>query len=187
MNFYVQKQELLERAKRAEEQALREKNTQAKGLMSALAMLYREMAEELDDNGLFERRVLSSVFAPHFSAMIAARHSERLAEKAHLETSHPCARSVSQLRRGSYHAAQVKPPSFFEERQYVINPGGFMVEAVARRMKDLVEEYRFGVALAQTQVEALREKTLALFAFTQAAKERLESAKEEALRTEAGN
>jgi hypothetical protein len=65
MNFYVQKQELLERAKRAEEQALRNKNTQAKGLMSALAMLYREMAEELDDNGLFERRVLSLVFAPH--------------------------------------------------------------------------------------------------------------------------
>ena len=62
-----------------------------------------------------------------------------------------------------------------------------MVEAVARRMKDLVEEYRFRVALAQTQLEALREKTLALFAFTQAAKERLESAKEEALRTEAGN
>ena len=62
-----------------------------------------------------------------------------------------------------------------------------MVEAVARRMKDLVEEYRFRVALAQTQVEALREKTLAFFVFTQAAKERLESAKEEALRTKAGN
>jgi hypothetical protein len=37
MNFDVQKEELLERAKRAEEQAFPEKNTQAKGLMSKLS------------------------------------------------------------------------------------------------------------------------------------------------------
>jgi len=60
-----------------------------------------------------------------------------------------------------------------------------MVEAFeARQMKDLVEEYRFRVALAQTQVEALREKTQAFFVFTQEARERLENAKDEALRAE---
>jgi hypothetical protein len=32
------------------------KNIQAKGIMRALAALYREMAEELENSGLFERR-----------------------------------------------------------------------------------------------------------------------------------
>ena len=46
----------IERAENVEEKASREKNTQAQDLMRALAALYREMAEELDDSGLFERR-----------------------------------------------------------------------------------------------------------------------------------
>ena len=58
MDFRHRKQELLERAKRVEEKAFCEKNTQAKGIMRALAALYREMAEELEDSGLFERRFL---------------------------------------------------------------------------------------------------------------------------------
>ena len=74
MNFRLRKKELLERAKRVEEKAFCEKNTQAKGIMRALAALYREMAEELEESGLFERRFLFLVFAdqrlcPH------ARHS----------------------------------------------------------------------------------------------------------------
>jgi hypothetical protein len=56
MDFRHRKQELLERAERVEEKAFCEKNTQAKGIMRALAALYREMAEELEDSGLFERR-----------------------------------------------------------------------------------------------------------------------------------
>jgi len=63
MDFRHQKQELLERAKRVEEKAFCEKNTQAKGILRALAALYREMAEELDDSGLFERRFLPLDFA----------------------------------------------------------------------------------------------------------------------------
>ena len=58
MDFRHRKQELLERAKRVEEKAFCEKNTQAKGIMRALAALYREMAEELEDSGLFERRFI---------------------------------------------------------------------------------------------------------------------------------
>ena len=56
MDFRHRKQELLQRAERVEEKAFCEKNTQAKGIMRALAALYREMAEELEDSGLFERR-----------------------------------------------------------------------------------------------------------------------------------
>jgi len=56
MNFRLRKKELLERAERVEEKAFCEKNTQAKGIMRALAALYREMAEELEKSGLFERR-----------------------------------------------------------------------------------------------------------------------------------
>jgi hypothetical protein len=57
MDFRHRKQELLERAERVEEKAFCEKNTQAKGIMRALAALYREMAEELETSGLFERRL----------------------------------------------------------------------------------------------------------------------------------
>jgi hypothetical protein len=56
MDFHLRKQALLERAKRVEEKARRVKHAQAQDLMRALALLYHEMAEELDDSGLFERR-----------------------------------------------------------------------------------------------------------------------------------
>lgn len=59
MDFRFWKRELLERATHVEEKACREKNAQAQDLMRALATLYREMAEELDDSGLFERRFRS--------------------------------------------------------------------------------------------------------------------------------
>ena len=57
MNFRHRKQELLERAKRVEEEAGRVKNAQAQDVMRALALLYREMGEEIEDSGLFERRI----------------------------------------------------------------------------------------------------------------------------------
>ena len=56
MDFHLRRRSLLDRAARIEEKAVREKNSQAKDLMRALAALYREMAEELEDSGLFERR-----------------------------------------------------------------------------------------------------------------------------------
>ena len=58
MDFRLQKQTLFERAKHQEEKASREKNAQAQDVMRALAALCREMAEELEDSGLFERRFL---------------------------------------------------------------------------------------------------------------------------------
>ena len=58
MDFRLRKQTLLERAKHVEEEASRVKNAQAQDLMRALALLYREMAEELENSGLFERRFL---------------------------------------------------------------------------------------------------------------------------------
>ncbi len=63
MNFYVRKQELLKRAKRFEEKASREGNVQASDRMRALALLYREMAEELEEDGLFEQRLFPLDFA----------------------------------------------------------------------------------------------------------------------------
>ena len=57
MDFRLRRQSLLERAKRVEEEVSRVKNTQAQDLMRALALLYREMAEELENSGLFERRL----------------------------------------------------------------------------------------------------------------------------------
>ena len=59
MDFRLRRQSLLERAKRVEEEVSRVKNTQAQDLMRALALLYREMAEEIEDSGLFERRFSS--------------------------------------------------------------------------------------------------------------------------------
>jgi len=56
MDLRSRRETLLERAENVEEKASREKNTQAQDLMRALAALYREMAEELDDSALFERR-----------------------------------------------------------------------------------------------------------------------------------
>lgn len=63
MDFRLRRQSLLERAKHVEEEARRVKNTQAQDVMRALALLYREMAEELEDSGLFERRFLPLHFA----------------------------------------------------------------------------------------------------------------------------
>jgi len=63
MDFLLRKQKLLERAKRVEEKASRERNVQAQDLMRALALLYREMAEELEDSGLFECRLFRLDFA----------------------------------------------------------------------------------------------------------------------------
>ncbi len=56
MNYRLRGQNLFERAKQVEEQASRANNAQAQDVMRALAALYREMAEELEDSGLFERR-----------------------------------------------------------------------------------------------------------------------------------
>ena len=63
MDYRIRRQKLLERAKHVEEEASRAKNTQAQDVMRALAALYREMAEELEDSGLFERRFLPLRFA----------------------------------------------------------------------------------------------------------------------------
>jgi len=63
MDFHLRKQTLLERAKHQEEKARRQTNAQAQDIMRALALLYREMAEELEDSGLFEHRFLAEDFA----------------------------------------------------------------------------------------------------------------------------
>jgi hypothetical protein len=63
MNFYVRKQELLERATHVDKEASRAKHAQAQDVMRALAALYREMAEELAESGLFERRLFPLDFA----------------------------------------------------------------------------------------------------------------------------
>ncbi len=69
---------LLERAKHVEEEASRAKNAQAQDLVRALAALYREMAEELEDSGLFERRFPPLEFADLASvAMNNAGQSRR--------------------------------------------------------------------------------------------------------------
>jgi hypothetical protein len=56
VDFRLQNQTLLERAKHQEESARRQKNAQAQDILRALALLYREMATELEDSGLFELR-----------------------------------------------------------------------------------------------------------------------------------
>ena len=56
VDFRLQKQTLLERAKRVEKKARRQTKAQAQDILRALALLYREMAEELEDSGLFEHR-----------------------------------------------------------------------------------------------------------------------------------
>ncbi|HEX7195071.1 MAG TPA: hypothetical protein VF207_08890 [Chthoniobacterales bacterium] len=58
MDFHLRRRSLLDRAARIEEKARRERNAQARDLMRALALLYKEMAEELGESGLFERRFL---------------------------------------------------------------------------------------------------------------------------------
>lgn len=63
MDFRLQRQSLLERATHVEEEARHAQNAQAHDLMRARAALYREMAEELEEDGLFERRFGSVGFA----------------------------------------------------------------------------------------------------------------------------
>ena len=61
MDFRLRKQ--TQRAEHVEKQASRENNAQAQDIMRALAALYRELAEELQDSGLFEGRFLPLGFA----------------------------------------------------------------------------------------------------------------------------
>ena len=68
MDFRLRRQSLLERAKHIEEGASRVKNAQAQDVMRALAAFYREMAEELEDSGLFERRFPPFDFASRAGA-----------------------------------------------------------------------------------------------------------------------
>ena len=49
VDFHLQKQKLLARAKRVEKKARREKNAQVQDIMRALALLYREMATEVEE------------------------------------------------------------------------------------------------------------------------------------------
>ena len=49
MDFCLRKQMLLARAGRAEKKARRQKNAQAQDIMRALGLLYREMANELEE------------------------------------------------------------------------------------------------------------------------------------------
>jgi len=63
MDFRLRKQTLLERGKHVEENASRQTNAQAQDILRALAVLYHEMADELEDSGLFERRFLPLNFA----------------------------------------------------------------------------------------------------------------------------
>ena len=56
MDFRLQKQTLLERAKRQEEKASREKNAQAQDILRTLAALYREMAKELEEVSVLQSR-----------------------------------------------------------------------------------------------------------------------------------
>ena len=63
MDFRLQKQTLLERAKHQEEKARRQTNAQAQDIMRALAALFREMANELEDSWQFDRRFDAEVCA----------------------------------------------------------------------------------------------------------------------------
>jgi len=63
MDSGLRRQELLERAQRVDGEARRVQNAQAQDILRALAALYREMAEELEVSGLFERRFLLLDFA----------------------------------------------------------------------------------------------------------------------------
>ena len=68
MDFRLRRQSLLERAKHIEEGASRVENAKAQDLMRALALLYKEMAEELGESGLFERRFPPFDFASRAGA-----------------------------------------------------------------------------------------------------------------------
>jgi len=57
MDFRHRKQTLLARAEHVEEKASREKNAQAQDIMRALAALYREMANELEEGSVIPNYV----------------------------------------------------------------------------------------------------------------------------------
>ena len=57
MDVRVRKQKLLERAKHQEERARRQKNAQAQDVMRALAALYREMANELEEGSVIPNHI----------------------------------------------------------------------------------------------------------------------------------
>ena len=63
MDFRLQKQRLLGRADHQEERASRQKNAQAQDILRALALLYRSMANELEDSWQFDRRFDAEVCA----------------------------------------------------------------------------------------------------------------------------
>ena len=52
MDVRLRKKELLQRAKHQEEKAKRQKNAQVQDIMRALALLYREMASELEERSI---------------------------------------------------------------------------------------------------------------------------------------
>ena len=54
--FVVRITKVFTRAGRLEDDACRVQHAQAQDIMRALALLYREMAEELEESGLYERR-----------------------------------------------------------------------------------------------------------------------------------
>lgn len=58
VDFRFQKQLLLARAERVEKKARREKNAQAQDIMRALALLYREMANELVEGSIIPSYML---------------------------------------------------------------------------------------------------------------------------------
>jgi hypothetical protein len=55
VDFRLQKQRLLERAESVEKKARRQKNAQVQDIMRALAALYREMANELEEGSAIPR------------------------------------------------------------------------------------------------------------------------------------
>ena len=77
MDFGLFGQSLWERVRRVEEEAYRVNNAQAQDVMRALALLYREMAEELEESGLFEHR-----FPPLDVADLADCEAERTGQNA---------------------------------------------------------------------------------------------------------
>jgi hypothetical protein len=58
VDFRLRKQTLLAQAKRVEKKARREKNAQAQDVMRALALLYREMANELEEGSVIPKYML---------------------------------------------------------------------------------------------------------------------------------
>lgn len=56
VDFKLRKQTLLKRVEHVEERANHMRDAQAQDILRALALLYRELASEDEESGLFERR-----------------------------------------------------------------------------------------------------------------------------------